>query len=278
MSHKPTILFLLFLFAIPLVNGQVKSNGRMITIFLQKDSLPKRQYGYEKYDKSNNIIERARFSKENQSIEYIEKFYSDSINRITLYTETWLTPNKLPYTSTRRYSYNENGRKKSTIYTSADDTVIAYFTYNNIGRLESSKTIALESNKFKHNWTGYNYFEYNDKDSCIRVDAVDLSNKYITYHDSIIYTDSSKIKFQHNRGNELSGKIEYIYYNGQLVRQLEYELPIMSSRKEFYLDREIIFEYNNGILVRKVVNTSDQTGWCGVGDPEKREIYTYIEN
>lgn len=253
---------------------QQKTPSLTVTTFLQTDSLSAYKYQTERRDSSGKTLERIKFSIKDQSVSYIEKYSYDSIQRLALITETWFSRDKPPYTTSKKMIYDSIGNISTLISIHGLDTLTTSIQYHPNRKIKSSNTF-YTPRQFKYFRTGITNYIYDKKDSCIRIDNYDLSGLNIQTHDSIVYTDTSKTIFEHNFSNSLSSKAEYFFKNGKLSRQIEYNIEPMSSSKEFYLDRQISFEYDKDNLTKKTVKIYHHTEWCGIERSEKTETYTY---
>jgi hypothetical protein len=259
----------------PSLQSQVSNfNYTTITLLLKKDSLAPVKHSVEKINERGNLIERIRYHQPGETVGYIEQFTYDSIQRIILSTQTWFTRDQLPYTSSKRYIYDSTGFMAVSIYTSGPDTVIGYHQNDGSGKPKSSKTLSLATD-FKYFRTGLTFYTYNQNDSCIRKENYDLTGKYLQTYDSIVYTDTSKTVWRFDYAKNPVSKNEYIFDQGQLVKNLDYGVYIMSPKKEFYLERTTSYVYKNGRLHTKMVQTGN-THWCEPDTGIKTEIYTYI--
>jgi hypothetical protein len=245
---------------------------KTVTTFLQVDTLPKFKYMVETQDLTGKTLERIRYSETTGLINYIEKCYYDSLQRIVLTNMTWFPHNKHSNTNIYQLFYDSNGLISKSISTMGRDTNTVYYEYFPNKKTKQSKTISTSDVW----WDGITKYIYDKNDRLVKQESWDLKGENLQNSDSIAYTDTSKTVFEFHFANEISGKVVTITKNKNIVRQIEYRTYTMSKDKEFYVDREISFTYNKNQLTKKVIKTMAHTDWCGVERPEKIETYTYL--
>ena len=152
------------------------------------------------------------------------------------------------------------------------DTDIVYYEYFPNKKAKQSKNTSTQNTL----WKGITIYIYDKNDSLVKQKSWDLNGENLQKRDSIAYTDTSKTVFEFNFANEISSKVVTVSKNKNIVRQIEYSTYTMSKDKEFYVNREISFTYNENYLTKKVIKTMAHTEWCGIERPEKTESYTYL--
>jgi hypothetical protein len=277
MSRLKIISFILLAFVLTNCDQSDKesAHGRKyqtVTTFLQIGTLPKFQYMIETQDLAGKILERVRYSQTTGLINYIEKYYYDSLQRAVLTNMTWFPDNKHANTNIYQLVYDSKGLISKSISTIGFDTNTVYYEYFPNKKTKQSKTISTSDVW----WDGITKYIYDKNDSLVKQESWDLNSENLQNRDSIAYTDTSKTVFEFHFANEISSKVITITKNKKVVRQIEYQTYTMSKNKEFYVDREISFIYNGDQLTKKVIKTMAHTEWCGVERPEKIETYTYL--
>lgn len=277
MSRLKIISIIILAFVLTNCNTSDKESAhgqkyKTVTTFLQVDTLPKFKYIIETQDLTSKTLERVHYSETTGLIIFIEKCYYDSLQRTVLTHMTWFPDNKHSNTNIYQTIYDSNGLISKYISTIGLDTNTVYYDYFPNKKTKQSKIISTSDVW----WKGITKYIYDKNDSLVKQESWDLNGENLQNRDSIIYTDTITILFQFHFANEISSKIVTITKNKKIVRQIEYLTYIMSKDKEFYIDKEISFTYNENLLTKKVIKTMAHTEWCGVEKPEKTETYTYL--
>ena len=252
-------------------NAVLKKKNIIITTYLQVDTMPMYKHMVETQDLTGKTLERISYFAENGLIRRIENTYYDSLKRNVLTTVTSFPPNKTPNSTTYQKFYNSNGLISKFVSSSLSDTNTIYFDYLPNKKLQQTKTL----NSSEGWWEGITKYFYDKNDSLIKLESWNLDGEQLESRDSIVYTDTSKVVFEFHYVNELSSKVETIYKNKQIIRQVKYEMYTFSTDKAMYIDWEITFNYHKNRLIKKVIKTMAHTAWCGQIRPEEIETYTY---
>ena len=239
--------------------------------YLQIDSGMTHINYVEHLDSANRIIERIKYS-EDGLIVFIDKNYYDSLNRPSLSTRTGFSKNKQPWSTTWKTFYDNFGLKTKEVQFNSwnnGDTVITTNTYSEDRKLIKQK-VATTSTVM---WKGIRHFIY-DRNKLIRAEDLDFDELNVTSHDSIVYTDTSKVIYKFYFCNRLSEKTAVTLRNDKPIKELNYHSNAFGGG--MYLSSQTIYSYDKlDSLVKKEEITFANTEWCGVKNPERKMTYIY---
>jgi len=235
MSRLKIISIILLAFVLTNCNQLVKEPAhgqkyKTVTTFLQIDTLPKFKYMVETQDLASKILERVRYSQTTGLINYIEKYYYDSLQRAVLTNLTWFPDNKQANTNIHQLIYDSKGLISKSISTMGLDTNTVYYEYFPNKKTKQSKTISTSDVW----WEGITKYIYDKNDSLVKQESWDLNSENLQNRDSIAYNDTSKTVFEFHFANEISSKVITITKNKKVVRKLNIK-PIQCRKTKSFM-------------------------------------------